>query len=190
MTTMNRLIRLLIALAFAGLGSPAFAQTYNTPTSLSTAVTVTAATSVQVASTSGFTKGWQIYVDAELMTLTGYPNSSNACSTTTGAGNCPVARGAVSTIATTHAKGAIVYWGPPYEFVTRDVDGQGQFTGGGASCTAANYLYLPIINVIEGNLWWCRATSSTNGAIQSFPYWYGTNATNLNYNSIPLAPLK
>lgn len=150
-TILHRSLRLAAVLVTAVLltSAPVFAQTSLTTTTLSAAITDTTGTGVQVASATGITAPGTganlvyIYVDWELMQV------RTVTSTT-----LTVLRGSNGTRAMLHAANSVVYVVPPLALTTVDQ---------GGVCIAANQLYLPIINVRNGNVWNCAATSS--GAI-------------------------
>lgn len=164
----NRLLAFVAALSL--LAAPAFAQTYNTPTTLSSAVTSPSATSIIVASTTGFVNGYVLYIDREAMTVSSFNATTKVVQ---------VFRGAMGTQGTTHLASAYVIWGLPANFITSD---RAQPVMGGGSCTAANWPTYPIVNVQNGNVWLCRPMTSTyqgNGS-----QWTATNGGNLSYNSV------
>lgn len=133
----------LVALALAY--SPAEAQTALTQTTLSTAVTLTSANRITVASISGITAGSTLlFIDREALfveqVLT--PNVLQ------------VQRGASGTRASGHVSGAGVLFGPPNAFVSVDPLG---------SCTAGSgvFAFTPVVNVTNGLQWLC----SINGRV-------------------------
>jgi len=115
--------------------SPVSAQTSLDETTLSVAVTSAGASTIQVASATGFTAGQIAYVDREAMTVL------SANSTV-----IRVARGALGTVATTHGAGVIAYAGPAIAFVDYDPAG---------SCTPTAQRYTPNINAKTGGIFSC-----------------------------------
>lgn len=166
-TLYRSLVAIALLLVFAGHG---FAQTYNTTTTLSTAVTARNQTNVTVASTTGFVNGYVLYVDHEAMTISSFNSTT---------GVVQVFRGAAGTGAALHSASSVVFWGVPSMFQNGDTDGQGRPTFG--ACTATNYPFLPIINVINGNVYLCRAFNSSGITPAQ---WTMTNSANWVYNSL------
>ena len=144
-----------------------FGQTYATNTPLSAAVTAASATTIRVTSATGFTVGYVVYIDGEALTI-------NAVSGTT----ITVFRGAVGTMAGTHANGATVIVGPPNMYSTMDPPM--------GSCTPGNYTNLPLVNVITGDVWICRYVASSPMGGATNRVWAATNARNKTYNSLLL----
>jgi hypothetical protein len=141
----------------------AAAQTYLSNTTLSSAVSTTATTTVKVASATGITAtNTMLFVDNEGMFV-------NSVSGTT----LSVTRGYYGGRSTTHVSGALVWFGPPPAFGWAEPAG---FPSG--SCTRSNQLYLPYINTDSG------AISDCVGGV-----WVtGGNATG-NYGSFFRVPL-
>ncbi len=169
---MKTLTRLIVALTLLiGWADVVAAQTYNTTTTLSTAVTSRTQTNVTVASTSGFVNGYVLYIDHEAMTVSSFNSTT---------GVVQVFRGAAGTGSALHSASSVVFWGVPSMFQNGDTDGQGRPTFG--ACTASNYPFLPVINVINGNVYLCRGfgTSAPSNAAQ----WTMTNSANWTYNSL------
>lgn len=134
---MKHLIRSLAAVLLMGLlAVPALAQTSLNETTLSAAVTSSAQTIV-LSSATGVADGYGIYIDREYMTV--------SASWTSGTTVPVIRRGQ----ATSHAAGVPVFIGPAHAFVTADPAG---------SCVAASQPYLPVINVLNGNIWDCSST--------------------------------
>ena len=147
----NFLIAALLALASV---TGAFAQNSFTVTTLSSAITSTSATQFVVASATGFTANTtSAYIDGELIQVL-------AVNGTTITGR----RGASGTRATTHASSSIVRVGNNIYFGGYDKNL-------GSSCTAANEVILPWVNVVTGNYFYCASSvwrrftpNSVNGA--------------------------
>lgn len=132
---------LVVALLVAAQG---YAQTTTSTTTLSSAITSTSNTTVVVASATGITAGsTALYVDRELMLVTGVSGT-----------NIKVIRGYAPTSATTHLSGSVVYLGPI---------GNGPFIGYDktGSCTSTNETYLPQINPATGKRFNCNASTWT-----------------------------
>lgn len=132
-----KLIPLLaLAAALFSAAPRADAQTVMLPTTLSAAVTDSAAHRIVVTSATGFVANTTFaYVDRELMAV-------QAISGTT----ITVRRGAGGTVATTHANSALVFVGPALAFAPANgvrLDTSGNAAG---SCARGNLLYVPIIN--------------------------------------------
>ena len=128
---MNNITKfLIIAVLLLLVGAPAYAQTVLTPTTLAAAVSNGSIQTIVVSSATGFTAGYSAYVDRELMTV-------KAVNSTT----ITVIRGQGGTVATPHASGALVFVAPPQAFSAGSPSG---------SCTRANELYLPKIDVKTG----------------------------------------
>lgn len=124
---------MVLLLAMTSLAS---AQSALSSTTLGAAVSTPSGTTVKVASASGITAGSTLlYVDREAM----FVNSVSG--TTIG-----VQRGASGTRATIHASGATVYLGSPTQFTVYPRYG---------SCTRANEIVLPIVNVMSGQIFDC-----------------------------------
>ena len=139
----NTLKYLFAVLALLAAGTfPVHAQQNTmTGTTLSAAVT-DSATTVRVASATGITASssstlTNLYIDNELMTVISISGTT-----------VTVGRGAAGTRAAGHISGAVVYAGKPSWFYT--VNPQG-------SCTLANVLVTPYINVNNGNQWLCSS---------------------------------
>jgi len=165
---MRRIVlALLVALSFS---APVSAQTYLTSTTLSGAVNASTNTFV-VASASGIAAGGGLYVDREFVTV-------RAVSGTT----ITVNRGQGGTPANSHGVSRTVIIVPEAAIpsVITAVDPSG--VAGVGTCSAASHRYLPIINVVNGNVWLCRYTA----AAQSATVWAATNGTLITYNSLLL----
>lgn len=170
---MKTLFRSLIAITFLmALTGSAFAQTYNTTTTLTNAITdrVCSNRTITVGSTTGWTAGMQAYMDSELFIINSVPSSTTAV----------VQRCVSSTPPELHSASSVIFWGPSSMFAIRDTDNQGRKLFG--ACTASDYQYLPIINVLTGDIYICRAfgTSAPNTSAQ----WTVTNNQLRTYNSL------
>jgi hypothetical protein len=119
--------------------APAAAQTALNETTVATLMTATQS-NIVLASATGIADNYVIYVDKEAMIV-----SSSWSSGVT----VPVIRGALGTVATSHAVGVLVYIGPPVAFIGADRAGQ---------CTSTNERYLPQINLVNGSIWDCSST--------------------------------
>lgn len=152
--TRTSILGVLLVLALAVV--PVQAQVTLTSTTLSTAVTSKTTNTITVTSATGFSVGRIAYTGREAMRI-------QAVSGTT----ITVRRGSDSTRAYTHASGATIYVGPVEYFSTYDRSG---------SCTAANELVLPVINLKSGTIWNCVSSvwTATNG-----PATQGTGLTSL-----------
>lgn len=166
---MKKLALLFGVLAFC---VPAFAQQNNfTQTTLSAAIAggsvntgqppptivqVTSATNISGLAPNNVGTPSQpvqssIYVDRELMSVL----SVNGTVLT-------VARGQGGTVATPHAKGAMVLAGYPFWFSVNDPGGAGGFGGvGGEACTLANTIVGPRLNTRTGAQWICSSKTGT-----------------------------
>lgn len=169
MTMLKRVVSVLALLLTIGLvaGRPAAAQTYNTSTTVATAVTSYTNTSLAVASVTGMAVGNYVYVDHELMRIT-------AINTTTKI--LTVVRSQTPSL---HSASAVVFWGPGSMFVSGPVDNQGHPLSG--ACTASNYPYLPLIDVNTGNVYLCRAFNASGVTAAQ---WTWTNQQNGTLNSL------
>lgn len=138
---MTRWIRVAVAIGMlVGLSVPTLAQAQATiaTTTLASAVGATDR-QVTLASGSGISAGYLLYVDREAMNVTSISGSV-----------AQVVRGAASTAGTAHVSGQVVYDGPGNYFYQNDVTG---------ACTATSETATPHINVSSGNIFAC-----TNGA--------------------------
>lgn len=146
-TTMKTLKKAVLALLFALTPMLAFAQANTlTQTTLSAAIT-SSQTVFNVASATGITAA------------TGAPGTSTTLyvQDTSGAGEAmtvvavssttvTVARGSSGTVARGHVSGAMVLAGRPNWFYVKDP---------GGSCTTANLLVTPFVNILTGRQWLC-----------------------------------
>lgn len=158
---MKRILFTLVALLTLW-AVPTSAQTYLTSTTLSTAVTSVSADTVVVASASTVAVGGYLYVNHEAMQVVSISGTS-----------IRVARGQQGTAATTHSASAtvIVF---PVASLQGALPAFGQRDPAG-SCTPGNHRYLPIVNVVSGNVWLCRYVAA-GGARQ----WAATNIVMVN----------
>lgn len=142
--------RILPFLALAAFASVMHAQTNLTQTTLSSAISATSgqiavASGTGILNPSGVTgnvfampQQTELYVDGEAMLVTGVSGTT-----------VNVVRGASSTVASTHASGAVVWVATPNQLFTLSPQG---------SCTAANTVN-PYINVLSGQFWFCDSTT-------------------------------
>jgi len=138
MNTNTRVFLILTALTMLVLPQGAHAQATLASTTLSAAVTDTTSTTIVVASATNFAVNHLAFVDAEALRVT-------AISGTT----ITVRRGTSGTRAGTHASAATVYVGPANYFTTYNRAG---------SCTSTNELVLPVINVLNANIFQCTSS--------------------------------
>lgn len=149
-------IILLAAAVLLWTAVPVQAQvTYMTRTTLSSAV-VQADGVITVASSTDFTVGQFIYIDAEALEI-------NAISGT----SITVGRGQLGTRTQDHASSEAVFTGGNQHFQQTDPDY-------GAACTVGTgeALYLPYINLGRAVMWTCITTS-----------WVGTSTAAITYDS-------
>jgi hypothetical protein len=151
---------------------PAAAQTYNTTTTLTNAITDRNCTNrtLTVGSTSGWSAGMQFYMDSELFNVNSVPSS-----TTVVASRC-----VSSTPPELHAASSVIFWGPVSMFQVGPTDGLGRKLFG--RCTVTDYAYLPLIDILTGDVYLCRAfgTAAPNTSAQ----WTRTNNQLVTYNSL------
>lgn len=161
----NKMLNMLLVLTvILALAPSSFAQTATVQTVLSAAVTSLTSTAFQVVSATGITGpttapfGY-VFVDNELARVVSVSGTTLTVART----------GAMGSHVSTHLTGAPVYWGldGASPFVTRDPK-YGVTTGSG-QCTAANYRFLPIINVQNGNIWQCDSTTTRWGLVNLSP---------------------
>jgi len=156
---------ILVILALLVSALPASAQTVATRTTLSGAITATA-TTITLASGTGFTAGNFVYVDNEVMRIVSVSGA-----------NITVQRGQLGTVARAHANAEPVITGAAGHFQTTDPDY-------GATCTrgSGQAVFLPRINVLNGLVWQCGGEAE-NG--RSGLAWTATTTSPVTYNSIP-----
>jgi len=141
---MKNFLKLLIILA--GVGSPAFAQTSLTATTLGSAVNAINQRTIQLASATGVVapsaltgSGSELFIDSEAFTVTSVSGTY-----------VTVTRGASGTAASAHVLGAMVLIGPPQAFISTPFD-----PAGACKVGAGIFQYSPLINVRTGNEWLC-----------------------------------
>ena len=145
---------LLAAAVLVGSAWPASAQfTAATKTTLSAAVTY-GATTITVASATGFTVDNYVYTDGELMRI-------RAISGTT----ITVTRGQSGTMQRAHRTSRSVYTGNLAHFQSRDPDYGATCTDGTAAAGAmgTNAVYQPWVNILTGTEWYCQSTGRWGG---------------------------
>lgn len=168
--------RILITLALVlGLAAPSLAQTFLTTTTLNTAITSTSAQSISVLSATTIDVGSILYLDHEAMQV-------NAISGTT----ISVSRGVQGTAAGLHAAGTAANGGATVIIAPKaSLAGSGPFglsvigqsDPPAGACTTVGYRYLPIINVVTGNVWSCRWVGT---GTQTSKVWAATNIQSVN----------
>jgi hypothetical protein len=153
----------------------AYAQTILTPTTLSTAVSDSSGKQIILASATNAVTGNVVYIDHELMDIQ-VGDGSNKTIT--------VRRGAAGTHAAPHISGANAFVGTPSQFFQRSAAQEKQ-----GSCTRANELVLPYINVLTGVISDCLGGVWVNGVNNPLPKFRiyapepgGTAYTSLNTN--------
>lgn len=172
---MKKILSVLVAVLALGV-TPALAQinpaVVTTPTADITAtqttigftaVSGTISVGTGPAQTRSLQAGDGVYIDGEYMLVAGSYVSGT---------QVPVIRGQLGTTAKAHESASSLVFGPPAMFSTTD-------PGGGSSVCPSNPApYLVQINVVSGNAWLCRQTSST------VRVWVGTNSRQITYNSL------
>lgn len=123
---------------------PLSAQTYLTTTTLSSAVTSISADTIVVASATTAVAGGYVYIDHEAMLIISVSGTS-----------LRVARGQSGTGGATHASAATVIIFP-LAALTGSLPAFGQADPPYGTCTPGNQRFLPIVNVVTGNVWLCR----------------------------------
>lgn len=153
---------LLVALSLA---VPASAQTILVTTTNSAAINATQ-TTVSLAAVTGLAAGAAIYIDRELMSV----RSVSGLIVT-------VIRGQAGSVANSHAvtRTTILIPAAAVPFVATRADPSP--TAGVGGCTPSANQYLPIINVVTGNVWTCRW-------LDNLRVWAATNGTLITYNSL------
>lgn len=163
----------LIALLLSAV--PLSAQTFLTTTTLNTAVTSTTAGTISVLSASTIDVGSILYLDHEAMQV-------NAINGTT----ISVSRGVQGTAAGLHAAGLASNGGTTVIIAPKaSLAGSGPFglaaigqsDPPAGACTTTAYRYLPIINVVTGNVWSCRWVGT---GTQTSRVWAATNIQSVN----------
>ena len=166
-TRMNRFIVRFTLLAFAALAfaAPAFAQASLTQTRLATRISSPSQTVITVSSGTGFAVGNLVYIDREAML-------TRAVATAT----ITVSRGYAGTAATEHVNGSIVWTGVAHYFYFGDPNP--------GACVPNQQAVLPYINVLTGNIWYCR--NDWGAALGG--KWQGINETPF-FASLPVTHL-
>ncbi len=164
---MKRILITLVALFLSAV--PLSAQTYLTTTTLSNAVTSPSGDTVVLASASTAAVGGALYVDREAMSIIAISGTS-----------IRVARGQLGTSGATHASAATVIIFP-VAAQQGALPAYGQSDPPNGTCTPGNHRFLPIVNVVSGNVWLCRFL--TAGGVRQ---WAATNAVLVTYNSLLL----
>lgn len=144
-TLMHILKRFVLFAVFVLVGAvPVFAQTATTQTSLTTAITDNTRQIVLGSATSADVGG-RLYVDQESMDIT-------AVNSTT----ISVTRGAHGTAVQNHAVSALVW-------VVAKSTVSNVFTGKRRTviCTATNEAFLPQIDEVAGDIWYCNGSTWT-----------------------------
>lgn len=127
------------------------AQTVASTTTLSAAIT-DSATSMTVASATGFTVGNKALIDQEVVLI------RSVVGTVIG-----IARGRGQQPARAHASGNNVTTGASQHFYSRDPEYNDACTRGSATSTNNNATYLPWINDQTGTVWTCTLGSVWKG---------------------------
>jgi len=145
---MKNFLKLLLILA--GVGSPAFAQTSLTATTLGSAVNAINQRTIQLASTTGVVaptsqggSGSTLFIDSEAFSVTSVSGKY-----------VTVTRGASGTAASAHVSGAMVLVGPAQAFIQQPFDPSGACTVG-----TGIFQYSPVVNVRTGNEWLCSSVT-------------------------------
>jgi hypothetical protein len=152
--TLSRAAAVLVGLLI--LSGPVAAQTATTSTTLSLAISDSAATQIVVASATNVEAGGALFIDREYLTVT-------AVNSTT----VSVMRGAGGTRAAAHANASLVYVASKAMLAYVFKSSQAYL----GTCTRANEAYLPQIDVSNGIVWDCPV-----GATQ----WSPLNTPGLN----------
>lgn len=145
---------------------PVFAQTSINTTTLATAVNSVSGTTLQVASASTLAVGQMLYIDRELMTITGISGTQ-----------IRVTRGMGGTASSKHASGRIVYSGAPNVFVQ---------TSPAGACTPSDQLNYPVINTTTAEFYNCSPTGT--GAASTYS-WKGVTFYPFSVVSWPRTPI-
>lgn len=167
------ILSLLVALSLA---APVSAQTFLTNTTLASAVSTTTQRTVSLTSATGVEVGGQLYVDAEVMTVT-------AISGTTITVN-RFQRPAI------HSALAVVFVGTKAQSQTNFLPHNAAFRSGQCSTSTSSTnsvalagMTLPVIDTDTGDMYGCRRNGSGGAWV-----WNVTNVLGLNgAGSIPLA---
>ena len=129
---------------------------------LTSAAASGASSNIPAATVGAPSAGQCLFVDHELMRIV-----SMASTTAT------ITRAPFN--ASPHATASVIFTGPCALFKTAD-----PVPSGNVTCASQPG---PWINVTSGNVWWCGTSGMTASR------WYGTNAANFAYNSVPIAQL-
>lgn len=165
-------IVLVLILAWA---APSLAQTYLTTTTLVNAITTTTQSSIVVLSASTIEVGGMLYMDHEAMGVL------SVSGTLIG-----VSRGQQGTAAAPHAAGTAANGGATVIIAPKaalagsgpyGLSAFGQSDPPAGVCTTAPYRYLPIVNVVTGNVWSCRWVGT---GTQTAKVWAATNIVSIN----------
>lgn len=139
MRTLNKVV-LMLGLALLACSTALAQQNTLTQTTLSGAMTdsttsLRVASATNVTAAAGGTTNTLLYIDREALSVT-----------TVNGTTVNVVRGASGTRASSHSSGAIVLVGRPVWFGETEQNG---------SCTPANVVATPYVNVLSGNQWIC-----------------------------------
>lgn len=157
----------LVLVLILGLAAPSLAQTFLTTTTLSTAVGSPTADTVVLASATTAAAGGVLYIDRELMGIVSVSGTS-----------VRVTRGQQGTAAAPHGASSIVIIGPAASLQASGPYGLSSFGQSDppmGSCTTAPYRFLPIINVVSGDVWSCRWIGGSATKV-----WAATNVVYMN----------
>jgi hypothetical protein len=168
-TNMKKTTIAVALLALILSAAPSLAQTFLTTTTLGSAVSSATADTVVVASASTVAAGGVLYVDRELMGVVSVSGTT-----------VRVTRGQQGTKAGPHGSGAIVIVGPAASLQGSGPFGLssfGQADPPAGACTTSPYRYLPIVNVVTGDVWSCRWVGS---GTQTTKVWAATNIVSVN----------
>jgi hypothetical protein len=165
METNMKLKTVAVVLALILSAVPLSAQTYLTTTTLASAVSSASADSVSLTSATGVAAGGVIYVDREAMGVLSVSGTT-----------VRVTRGQLGTKGATHASGADVII-VPAAALQGPLAAVGQSDPPYGSCVTSNYRYLPIINVVTGDVWSCRWSGA---GTQTAKQWRATNTIAVN----------
>lgn len=170
---MKKLIFVLIALLTISVGS-ASAQTYLTNTTTTAAMTSTQ-TTVNLTATTSVEVGGYFYIDHELMKVV-------AINTTTKVAQVTRQTSPAATKPFSHGSGAVVYIATVAQAPLVMLDHPAAIRAG--SCTITDQRYLPVFDVIEGDMYTCRYAAAND----SYRRWVVTNVQGLNgAGSLPTA---
>jgi hypothetical protein len=163
---MNKILRALIALFVLGLSSAAYAQQTVNTTTLTTALTnATTSKTVVLGSVSNIVAGSGLFMDSEAMSVVSVNSTAKTVQ---------VIRGVDGTKVASHAANITVYSGP-----TSGITGSGPFWNSDpafGTCTLSSEQYSLHINVQNGRVWACTASTWLNST-DSF-VWFPSTACN------------